>query len=155
MEKPEIHSHLKKKSVKSIYCVTCHKLISRNFCSKMANVNFSQLTVRKVKNFSPSQILREINFESFWSLKKCQLKNFRGIEFQFLGISQLKMSKNSINLIFRAAKMVKMTVFDLLKSAKEWFQPKSNRQKKSRNFHTVKSGRNRSKWLQMSPNGSD
>ena len=50
--------------------------------------------------------------------KTATLAILEALNFNFLGISHLKMSKNSINLITRAANRVKMTVIDLLKSAK-------------------------------------
>ena len=65
-----------------------------------------------MSNFAATLILREINFRRS---NNPILTFLEALHFDDLGISSLKMTKLSKDLKFRAAKMVKMAVFDILK----------------------------------------
>ena len=61
---------------------------------------------------------REINFGWFQKGKNCHFKNFGGLELRSLGTIHFQNSQSFTKIQFRAGKMVKMIVFDLLKLAK-------------------------------------
>jgi len=84
-------------------------VISRNFYSKSRH--FPTGTVWKFQNFTATQILRENNFGDVEPPKNCHFD-------QFLGIFDVFKCEITQKSKFKASKIVKMTVFQLLISAK-------------------------------------
>ena len=72
----------------------------------------------KFQDFSCTQILREINF-GYFDVQKVPFLPFEQLQtLQFLGTFDIVKYEIFQKLKFKASKIVKMAVFDLLKSAK-------------------------------------
>ena len=81
VEKPKIHSQ--QEIFREINSLV-KTLLSRNFCqkervSKIKFPYFPQCCCVRIKDFSATQILREINFSDFMSLKTVTLSNFEAL----------------------------------------------------------------------------
>ena len=95
------------------------------FCSRM-NFKYKyrpgqpnmEYTMWKFLDFSAPQILRELNFGHFRSLKTDILTIKQNLNCRFLDIFEIFKYETPKKSKFTASKMVEMTVFDPLKSAK-------------------------------------
>ena len=74
-------------------------------------------TVWKFQNFTATHILREINFGHIEVPKTAILNILAALNFEFLEIIDIFKGEISQKSIFKAPKILKISVFDLLKSS--------------------------------------
>ena len=72
----------------------------------------------KLEDFSATHILHEINFNHFEAPKSAILTIWTALNFQFLDICDIFKCEITKKSKVKASKIVKMSVLDLLKSAK-------------------------------------
>ena len=118
-----------------IWKVFCEKFGFTEFSLNIevtAIISFFQIvvyTVWKFKIFSPTQILREINFSIVKSSKTAILTILEALNFDFRENSTFQSVENSQNALIQSFKNVEMAVFCGLWNFPNWFHVKSEWQK--------------------------